>query len=200
MPDGITLLSTWGYLGIFLAVALGNIGVPLPEETILALAGYAAQRGQLELPTVLAVGVISAVVGDNIGYWLGRRYGRQAIEVYGRWIFITPERLRKVSDFMTRHGALAVFAARFVAGARFLAGPLAGAAGMSPGTFAVANLLGALLYVPYAVGIGYGISYGFGDAIQRLSGHAQSIMLGLAGALTLALVARRVIRAGQVAH
>ena len=72
MPDGIALLSTWGYLGIFLAVALGNIGVPLPEETILALAGYAAQRGQLKLPTVLAVGVISAVVGDNIGYWLGR--------------------------------------------------------------------------------------------------------------------------------
>jgi membrane protein DedA with SNARE-associated domain len=146
------------------------------------------------------VGVISAVVGDNIGYWLGRRYGRQAIEVYGRWIFITPERLRKVSDFMTRHGALAVFAARFVAGARFLAGPLAGAAGMSPGTFAVANLLGALLYVPYAVGIGYGISYGLGDAIQRLSGHAQFIMLGAAGALTVALIARRIVRGGQVAH
>jgi len=71
---------------------------------------------------------------------------------------------------------------------------------MSPGTFAVANLLGALFYVPYAVGIGYGISYGLGDAIQRLSGHAQSIMLGLAGALTLALVARRVIRGGQAAH
>ncbi len=200
MPDGMALLRPWGYLGIFLAVALGNVGVPLPEETILALAGYAAQRGQLHLPAVLAVGVISAVVGDNIGYWLGRRYGRQAIERYGRWVFITPERLRKVSAFMTRYGALAVFAARFVAGARFLAGPLAGAAGMSPGTFAVANMLGALLYVPYAVGIGYGISYGFGDAIQRLSGHAQSIMLGVAGALTLALVARRVIRAGHVAH
>ena len=71
MPDGIALLSTWGYLGIFLAVALGNIGVPLPEETILALAGYAAQRGQLKLPAVLVVGVIRAVVGDNIGYWLG---------------------------------------------------------------------------------------------------------------------------------
>ena len=200
MPDGIALLSTWGYLGTFLAVALGNIGVPLPEETILALAGYAAQRGQLKLPAVLVVGVISAVVGDNIGYWLGRRYGRQAIERYGRWVFITPERLRKVSDFMTRHGALAVFAARFVAGVRFLAGPLAGAAGMSPGTFAVANLLGALLYVPYAVGIGYGISYGLGDAIQRLSGHAQFIMLGAAGALTVALIARRIVRGGQVAH
>jgi len=197
MPDGVALLSTWGYLGIFLAVALGNIGVPLPEETILALAGYAAQRGQLKLPGVLVVGVISAVVGDNIGYWLGRRYGRQAIERAGRWVFITPQRLRKVSDFMTRHGALAVFAARFMAGARFLAGPLAGAAGMSPGTFAVANLLGALFY---AVGIGYGISYGLGDAIQRLSGHAQFIMLSAAGALTLALIARRVVRAGQMAH
>ena len=200
MPDGSALLGHWGYLGIFVAVALGNIGLPVPEETILALAGYAAQRGQLHLPAVVAVGVISAVVGDNIGYWLGRRYGGQAIERYGRWVRITPERLQKVSDFMTRHGALAVFAARFVAGARFLAGPLAGAAGMSPVSFAVANMLGALLYVPYAVGIGYGISYGFGDAIQRLSGHAEHIVLGAVVALTLAFVAVRVIRSGHAAH
>jgi membrane protein DedA with SNARE-associated domain len=200
MPDGSALLGHWGYLGIFLAVALGNIGLPVPEETILALAGYAAQRGQLHLPTVLAVGVISAVVGDNVGYWLGRRYGRQAIERYGRWAFITPERLQKVSDFMTRYGALAVFAARFVAGARFLAGPLAGAAGMSPVSFAVANMLGALLYVPYAVGIGYGISYGFGNAIHRLTGHAQHFALAAAVAVTLAFVAARVIRARHAAH
>jgi membrane protein DedA with SNARE-associated domain len=200
MPDGSALLGHWGYLGIFVAVALGNIGLPVPEETILALAGYAAQRGQLHLPAVVAVGVISAVVGDNIGYWLGRRYGGQAIERYGRWVRITPERLQKVSDFMTRYGALAVFAARFVAGARFLAGPLAGAAGMSPVSFAVANMLGALLYVPYAVGIGYGISYGFGDAIQRLSGHAEHIVLGAVVALTLAFVAVRVIRSGHAAH
>jgi membrane protein DedA with SNARE-associated domain len=75
MPDASALLEHWGYAGIVLAVLLGNIGLPLPEETTLAVAGYAAARGELHFPTVLAVGVISAVVGDNIGYWVGRRYG-----------------------------------------------------------------------------------------------------------------------------
>ena len=71
---------------------------------------------------------------------------------------------------------------------------------MSPGSFVVANALSAVVYVPYVVGIGSGIRYGFGDAIQRLSGHAQFIMRGAAGILALALIGRRVVRGGQVAH
>lgn len=195
MSDPSTLLAQWRYAAIFLCVVLGNVGLPVPEETVLALAGYAAWRGDLHLPTVLAVGVISAVVGDNIGYWLGRRYGRAALERYGRWAFVTPEHLRKVSSFMTRYGALAVFLARFVAGFRFLAGPLAGGAGLPPLTFTIANLLGALVYVPYAVGIGYGIGYGFGDVIQRLVGRIEHVVLAAVLVLTLALVAVRILRA-----
>jgi membrane protein DedA with SNARE-associated domain len=200
MPDLSRLLEHWGYAGIFLAVVLGNVGLPAPEETILALAGYAAWRGELHLPTVLAVGVVSAVTGDNLGYWLGRRYGRQAIERYGRWVFVTPERLQKVSGFMTRYGVLAVFLARFVAGLRFLAGPLAGATGLRPLTFMIANLLGALVYVPYAVGLGYAVGYGFGDAIQRLVGRFEHIVLAAVVVLTIALVAARILRIRHAAH
>src|SRR6185369_15209105 len=104
MYDASRLFDHWGYTGLFLAIVLGNMGLPVPEETVLALAGYAASRGVLHLPTVLVVGVVSAVVGDNIGYWLGRRYGRAAIERYGRRAFITPERLQKISEFMVRRG------------------------------------------------------------------------------------------------
>jgi membrane protein DedA with SNARE-associated domain len=194
--DPSTLLDHWGYVGIFLAVVLGNVGVPVPEETVLALAGYAASRGVLHLPTVLVVGVISAVVGDNLGYWLGRRYGRQAIERYGRWAFVTPERLQKISEFLTRYGAFAIFAARFVTGVRFVAGPLAGAAGVPPLTFTIANVLGALAYVPYAVGIGYGVGWGFGDVIQGLVvRRIDHIVLGVLVAMTLVLAAVRLLRA-----
>jgi membrane protein DedA with SNARE-associated domain len=77
------LVAHWGYGAIFVAVLLGNVGVPIPEETILALSGYLAQRGDLRLPTVLVVAFVSAVLGDNLGYWLGRRCGRAAIERYG---------------------------------------------------------------------------------------------------------------------
>jgi membrane protein DedA with SNARE-associated domain len=200
MPDVSGLLIHWGYGAIFLAVVLGNVGLPVPEESILALAGYAAQRGELRLPIVLAVGFVSAVVGDNLGYWFGRRYGRAAIERCGHWVSITPTRLEKMSSVIIRHGAWAVFAARFVTGFRFLAGPAAGAMGVPPLTFAAANVLGALLYVPYAVGLGYALGYGLGERIERLIGRIEWILLGAVGVLTLAFVAVRILRARHAAQ
>jgi membrane protein DedA with SNARE-associated domain len=189
------LLDHWGYLGIFLAVVLGNVGVPIPEETVLLLAGYAASRGVLRLPVVLIVGVISVAAGDNIGYWLGHRYGRRAIERFGHLAFIPPARMEKITTFMARYGALAIFAARFVPGIRTLAGPLAGATRVRPRTFVVANILGALVYVPYAVGIGYGIGWSFGDTIERLfTGRVDDIILGVL-VLALILGAVRFVRA-----
>jgi len=175
-------------------MVLGNVGLPVPAETVLALAGYLAQRGQLRLPMVLVVDFVSAVVGDSLGYWLARCYGRTAVERYGHWAFITPARLEKVSGFVTRYGAWAV-AARFVAGLRFLAGPLAGATGLPPLTFVSADVLGALVYVPYAVGIGYTVGYGFGDSIEQLIGWIEWIVLSAAGVLTLAFVAVQIPRA-----
>jgi membrane protein DedA with SNARE-associated domain len=193
--DAGRLFDHWGYTGLFLAIVLGNMGLPVPEETVLALAGYAASRGILHLPTVLVVGVVSAAVGDNIGCWLGRRYGRAAIERYGRRAFVTPERLQKVAEFMARRGAVAIFAARFVPGLRFLAGPLAGATGGPPLTFVIANTLGALVYVPYAVGLGYGIGWRFGDTIERLFTRRVDIILALLLITTLILAALRFRRA-----
>lgn len=194
MPDVAGLLARWGYGTIFVAVVLGNVGLPIPEETVLALGGYLAQRGELRLGLVLALGFVSAVAGDGLGYWLGRRYGRAAIERYGRWVFVTPARLEKVSSFVSRYGAWAVFGSRFVAGLRFLAGPLAGATGLPPLTFVTANALGALLYVPYAVGIGYAVGYGFGDGIERVMGRMERIGFSAIVVLTLGVVAVRILR------
>src|SRR5262249_3313471 len=109
----------------------------------------------------------SAVIGDNLAYWVGRRYGRLMLS---RWIRVRPERIERVETFVQRYGMLAVFAARFVAGLRFMAGPLAGCTGLSPGRFFVANLLGAAIYVPAAIGAGYAVGYGLGDRIERVRG------------------------------
>jgi hypothetical protein len=79
MPDVSQLIRDWGYAGIFLVVIPGNIGVPVPEETVLAVAGYLVWSGRLQLVPVLILALVSAVAGDNLGYWLGRRYGRRAL-------------------------------------------------------------------------------------------------------------------------
>jgi membrane protein DedA with SNARE-associated domain len=65
--DPVELIAHWGYLALFLLVVLGNIGLPVPEETILVLAGYMCWRGELHLLVVLVIAVVSAVGGDNIG-------------------------------------------------------------------------------------------------------------------------------------
>jgi membrane-associated protein len=200
MPDVGELIGHWGYAAIFVAVVLGNVGLPVPEETILALSGYLVWDGQLRLSLVLLVGVVSAVAGDNLGYWIGRHYGRGAIERYGHRILVTPERLESVSRFVTRYGPWGVFVARFVAGLRFLAGPIAGATGLSPAPFAVANVLGAVLYVPTVVGVGYAIGYGAGSYVARIRlvvGRVEHVVLIGAGVFVVAALLWRVARAAH---
>ncbi len=198
MPDLGQLFGHWGYLAIFLVVVLGNLGLPVPEETILALAGYLVWRGQLRLPLVLVVGVASAVAGDNMGYWIGRRYGQKAIQRYGHSLLGGPERLESVRRFITRHGPLGVFAARFITGIRFLAGPIAGTMGLRPIPFLVANALGASVYVPLVVGAGYAVGYGFGPYVERFRhtvGEVEHVVLIVAIVGTIAALAFRALRA-----
>jgi len=197
MPDLTNLIEHWGYLAIFLVIVLGNVGLPVPEETILALAGYLVWEGQLRLPLVLGVGIGSAMAGDTLGYWLGRRYGHSAIERDGRWIFIAAERFASMRRFVARHGPLGVFVARFLPGVRFLAGPIAGLLGLRFPAFLLANALGAATYVPVTVGAGYAVGYGFGDSLKRFErvvGQVEHVVLIGAALATVALLAWRVRR------
>jgi len=164
------LVNHWGYLAICLVIILGNVGLPIPEETILALAGYLVWKGRIRLGLVLGVGIVSAIAGDNLGYWFGRRYGQEALSRYGHRILLTPARVDATRRVVARHGAVAVFAARFLMGFRFLAGPLAGITGLQPLRFLVASLLGASIYIPLGVGAGYAIGYGLGVYVERIRG------------------------------
>ncbi len=197
MTDLPQLIGHWGYVAIFVVVVLGNVGLPLPEETVLALAGYLVWRGELSLPLVLAVGVVSAVTGDNLGYWLGRRYGRTALPRYARWVLGHPERLQSMEAFVARRGPFAVFVARFIPGIRFMAGPLAGGLGLRFLPFLAANVLGALVYVPVAVGAGYAVGYGFGEYVERMrrvAGQVEYMVLTVALAIALGVLAWRLVQ------
>jgi len=197
MTDLPQLIGHWGYVAIFVVVVLGNVGLPLPEETILALAGYLVWRGDLRLSAVVVVGVVSAVLGDNLGYWLGRRYGRAALPRYARWVLGHPERLGTMEAFVARHGPFAVFAARFIPGVRFMAGPLAGGLGLRFLPFLAANVSGALVYVPVAVAAGYAIGYGLGKYVERLHrviGQVEIVVLVVALMSALGVIGWRIIQ------
>ncbi len=168
MADARFLLAHWGYAALFFSVVLGNVGVPLPESCVLWVAGVLVWQHRLWLPAVLLIGILAAVVGDNCGYWIGRRYGQTVLARHGRWVGLTPARIARTRGYLARYGPAGVFGARFVAGLRFLAGPLAGGMGLRPIPFFLANVLGALVYVPLTVGEGYAVGYGFGEYVARI--------------------------------
>ena len=162
--DPSHLFQHLGYAAILVIVLLGNAGVPAPEESILVLGGYLAWHGRLHLPLVIIVGVVSASLGDNLGFWAGRHYGMRAVAR----LPLPPARVAQAQALIARYGTRAVFVARFVPGLRTVAGPLAGAGGLLPLRFFAANLLGAVCYVPWPVLAGYGVGYGLGDWLERL--------------------------------
>jgi membrane protein DedA with SNARE-associated domain len=139
-------LQALGYPGIAAIVGLESAGLPLPGETTLLAASYLAATGHLSLLLVTGSAAFGAVVGDSIGYLVGRRGGRRFLARYGKYVGITPEKLIRADDYFARHGAKTVFFGRFVALLRILAGPLAGASRMPYRRFLAANVAGAVTW------------------------------------------------------
>jgi membrane protein DedA with SNARE-associated domain len=194
-------LEHWGYGAVFLVVVLGSIGLPLPEETVLTLAGYLVWHGDLKLWPVLVAGVVAAAAGDNLGYFLGRRYGGAALRRFATRVGVAPARLDAGQRFVMKHGGVAIFVARFVPGLRFAAGPISGFSGVSARVFVIANVLGACCYVPLAVGIGYAVGRGMGrpfvERVRSAGVTIEHIVLGAMLVGTLSALLMRARRATQ---
>jgi membrane protein DedA with SNARE-associated domain len=194
--DAGHLIEHWGYSAVFAAVILGNLGLPVPEEGILVLAGYLVWTRQLRLSSVLILGVLAAIIGDNVGYWFGRRYGQTTIQRYGHRILVTPAKLEKAKRFVTRFGSYGVFFARFVPGLRFMAGPLAGSLALPFPRFFMANSLGASAYVPICVATGYLLGPSINDTAKNMAtliGRVEHFALAVLVFVAILIGIRRVL-------
>jgi undecaprenyl-diphosphatase len=155
---------TYGYWVVFFGVMLENAGIPLPGETILLAASFFAYQGHFSIFAVIVVAFIGAILGDNTGYWIGRRGGRPLLERYGRHLFLNEERLIGLENFFTRHGSKAVFFARFVTGFRVFTALFAGASRMHWPTFFLYNAAGALTWSTVIGSVGYLFGYSWETA------------------------------------
>lgn len=186
MLDTLFNYFAWyGYFVVFFGVMLENAGVPVPGETILLAAGFFAAQGHFHLWTVMAIAAFGAMLGDNAGYTIGHKIGRAALERYGRYVRLKPERIARMDKFFARHGNKTILIARFVAGLRVFAALFAGAARMRWRTFALYNLAGAVLWavVITLLGFFFGQSWGL---LQHWIGRASEIV-GLAVLLVIVL-------------
>lgn len=150
-----SLLQHWGYWVVFGAMLLENAGLPLPGETVTLLGGYAAGSGHLNVFGVMAAAAGGAILGDNLGYWVGRRAGWGLVLRVGRLLRRSPEQMESLRTSFLRHAGKSVLIGRFVAVLRVLAGPLAGAVHMPYRRFVVFNCLGAVLWAGTMVSLAW---------------------------------------------
>ena len=142
-----TLLEHYGALALFVTVTLEALGAPLPGESAIIAAASAAATGKLSITWVAIAAFVGAVLGDNIGYMIGRDLGRPVIVKYGAKVGITDATLDRAEAIVRRRGPVIVVVARFVILLRQLNGIVAGTTGMPWPRFFAANVVGAALWV-----------------------------------------------------
>jgi membrane protein DedA with SNARE-associated domain len=183
--DLIYLLNTYGYLAVLVFVAIESTGIPFPGETMLLVAAiYAGTTHHLSIYWVIAAAAIGAIVGDNLGYWVGREGGYRLLRRYGPYIRLDERKLKLGLYLFRRHGGKVVFFGRFVAVLRAWAAFLAGTNRMPWKPFLLFNALGGILWATF-----YGLAgYFLGDAVHKLTRPVGTITIILAILIIIAFV------------
>jgi membrane protein DedA with SNARE-associated domain len=162
----IPLISDYGIWLVAGFIALESLGIPLPAEAaLMAAAFFAARTNQLNIYALIAAGISAAIVGEIVGFWIGRAFGYQLLTTYGGRLGLTSGRMRVGQWLFVQHGGKFVFIARFLPFLRNIAAVLAGTNHMKPYTFYFASGASAIIWV-----LGYGLAaYTFGEAFMNLA-------------------------------
>ena len=175
------LVQVFGYPLLFLIVMSESGGLPVPGETGLITAAVLASQGKLKIELVIALAAAGAIVGDNIGYLIGRKGGRWLLERPGPFHKQRLQVLAIGQPFFDRHGSKAVFFGRFVLGLRVWASWLAGATHMHWRSFVLWNALGGIVWASTIGLIAYFLGHSAGNAIEAFG------LFGLAAVLIAAV-------------
>src|ERR671910_1617638 len=160
------LIEHYGYLIVLFGVMLGTTGIPFPSAAILLAAGVLVQQGNLDLRDAIVFGILGAIIGNQIGYWVGHKTGRPFVLKWGQYVKLTPEHMERLEGLFERHGGKAVFAARFFSVSRLLEALVAGMSRMPWGTFLFYSVLSGAVWAT-AVRFGGGFFCGKLGAAQR---------------------------------
>jgi membrane protein DedA with SNARE-associated domain len=182
-------LEHYGYFAVGGVLLLENIGLPLPGETMLIAASLYAATGKLNIVLVAIIAVIASSAGSAIGYAIGVYGGRPLAERYGKYVFLTSERLDKTEEFFKRRGWAVVMLGRFVEGVRQAAGVIAGISEMKFLRFLTFTVIGASLWVATWATVGEVA----GDHVTAISHYATYVAEGV-GVLIVLLIVRAVVK------
>jgi membrane protein DedA with SNARE-associated domain len=194
------LVSADGYWAIFALIGLESLGIPLPGESILIAAGiYAGHTHRLSVWLIFLVAAAGAIIGDNVGFWIGDRGGYQLLRRYGHYVRVDETKIKIGRYIFDRHGGKVVFFGRFVSVLRTYAAFLAGTNRMRWRNFLIFNAAGGVVWA----GIYTFASYAAGNTLRNVSGSI-NIALGAVAAVAVVaailLVRRQAKRLAEVAE
>lgn len=187
-------LQQYGLAGLFAGVFVESFGLPVPGETMIIVFATLAGAGKFGVVSVGLTAFVAAVLGDNVGYLIGRHAGRRLIVVHGGRFGITEQRMRRVEAIIAKRGVLMVAFARFFPLLRQLNGLAAGAAGMHWLHFLAANAVGAALWVTMWVTLASRLG-AQAHLMPMLTGHLNLVAAGIIGIVLALLVGRALHRA-----
>ena len=197
LPGFLNALSSplqhFGVWAIAFLIMVEDFGIPVPGETILIAGAVYAGAGRLNVILVGVAAFIAAILGDNIGFAIGHFGGRALALRWGKYVFLTEERLDKAERFFDRRGAIVITFARFVEGLRQANGIIAGITGMHWLRFLIFNAIGAALWVGTWVSLGYFAGNHITTIYHYINLYSYYVLIAL-GVLLLGYIAWRLRR------
>ena len=148
-------ITKYSYFGIFVALGLGILGLPIPDETLIAFVGFLVYEGKLKYLYAFAVCFIGSSSGVTLGYILGRTFGTRLIKRYSTKLNIDPDHIQNARKFYVRYGRFALFVGYFIPGIRHLTAIFAGSSIMPYPAFAVSAYSGAALWTIVFMNLGF---------------------------------------------
>jgi membrane-associated protein len=187
----LDVAETIGYPLVFALIAIETMGIPVPGETALVTAGIVASRGRLDIEIVIALAAAAAILGDNVGFAIGRKLGRRLLTAPGPLLHHRHRVIAVAEPFFERHGPKAVFLGRWIAGLRITSAWMAGVTRMSWPTFLFWNALGGIAWATSIALLAYFVGHSAEKIIHvaGLGGAAAVVVGGFA--LWLVLFVRR---------
>jgi len=178
-PLHLHWIKTYGYLGIFSSLMLGMFGLPIPDETILAFIGFLVFKKYFHpVPTLLAA-FLGSICGITVNYLVGRTIGLPLLEKYGKYLYITPDKLARTHHWFERYGKWSLFGGYFLPGVRHFIALSAGISGLEFRYFALFAYSGGLLFVVTFLTLGYLVGEEWRQVMPQVQSYLWVLVAGL---------------------
>ncbi|MEE3948972.1 DedA family protein [Bacillus wiedmannii] len=173
------LFQQYGYYVVLVGLLLEYIALPFPGEPTLAYAGFLSHQGDLSLPIVILLSFIGTSVGTTFQYLLGNKLGMPFIQKYGKYVFLTPQKINLTKMWFDKYGYFLIFIAFFIPGVRHFTGYFSGIINLPFRRFAITIYSGALFWVSFFLIGGYWLGENLEEIFQILRQHIWKILFGI---------------------